>query len=136
MDMHTSKPLDLLTQIESAIEHAMTEIGVIEDLDPVEVKDQEQKRKTEYKKRKREEYVKEEAAANMEKNAELKARMERVVQKVGKPTMQRSIKKRVTKEIKEVKVDEDRLDIIRYLGEDMVMLSDEMKKNNNTMSNT
>ena len=41
MDMHTSKPLDLLTQIESAIEHAMTEIGVIEDLDPVEVKDQE-----------------------------------------------------------------------------------------------
>ena len=72
----------------------------------------------------------------MEKNAELKARMERVVQKVGKPTMQRSVKKRVTKEIKEVKVDEDRLDIIRYLGEDMVMLSDQMKNNTNTMSNT
>jgi hypothetical protein len=33
--------------------------------------------------------------------------------------MPRSTKKRIKKEVKEEKVDEDRLDVIRYLGEDM-----------------
>lgn len=68
-----------------------------------------------------------ESQANMEKNAELKARMDRVVQKVGKPLMARSTKKRIKKEVKEEKVDEDRLDVIRYLGEDMAQLSDQFK---------
>ena len=62
--------------------------------------------------------------ANMQKNAELKARMDRVVQKVGKPLMARSTKKRIKKEVKEETVDEDRIDLIRYLGEDMAQLSD------------
>ena len=65
-----------------------------------------------------------ETKANMEKNAELKARMDRVVQKVGKPLMPRSTKKRIKKEIKQEKIDEDRLDVIRYLGDDMALLSD------------
>ena len=41
--------------------------------------------------------------------------------------MGRSTKKRIKKEIKEEKVDEDRIDIIRYLGEDMAQLSDQYK---------
>ena len=63
----------------------------------------------------------------MQKNAELKARMDRVVQKVGKPLMARSTKKRIKKEVKEETVDEDRIDLIRYLGEDMAQLSDQFK---------
>jgi hypothetical protein len=43
------------------------------------VKDQEKLRKGEYKKRQREENLQAESMANMEKNAELKARMDRVV---------------------------------------------------------
>jgi hypothetical protein len=38
--------------------------------------------------------------------------------------MPRSTKKRVKKEVKEEKIDEEKLDVIRYLGEDMAMLSD------------
>ena len=38
--------------------------------------------------------------------------------------MARSTKKRVKKEVKEEKVDEDKLDVIRYLGEDMALISD------------
>lgn len=34
--------------------------------------------------------------------------------------MPRSIKKRIKKEVVEVKVDEDRLEYIRYLGEDFM----------------
>jgi hypothetical protein len=41
--------------------------------------------------------------------------------------MPRSTKKRIKKEVKEEKVDEDRLDVIRYLGEDMAQLSDQFK---------
>jgi hypothetical protein len=102
----------------------MQEITAIEGLDSVIVRDQEKLRKGEYKKRLREENLQAEMQANMEKNAELKARMDRVVQKVGKPLMARSTKKRVKKEIKEEKVDEERLDIIRYLGEDMAQLTE------------
>lgn len=42
MDAHSvSKPLDLLTMIESAIEHGMQEISVIEGIDQNIVRDQE-----------------------------------------------------------------------------------------------
>lgn len=105
----------------------MQEISVIEGLDSAIVRDQEKQRKGEYKKRQREENLQAESIANMEKNAELKARMDRVVQKVGKPLMARSTKKRIKKEVKEEKVDEDRIDLIRYLGEDMAQLSDQYK---------
>lgn len=118
-DMHTRRPLDLLTEIESAIEHAMQEIQHIEALDQVEVLKEEKARKHDYKSRVRQENQRAEAMQNEAKNAELKARMDRVVEKVGKPGMARSTKKRVRKEVKEVKVDEERMDFIRYLGEDM-----------------
>jgi hypothetical protein len=52
LDAHSvSKPLDLLTMIESAIEHGMQEISVIEGIDQGIVRDQEKLRKGEYKKR-------------------------------------------------------------------------------------
>jgi hypothetical protein len=57
----------------------MQELNVIEGLDQNIVKDQEKLRKGEYKKRQREENLQAEMMANMEKNAELKARMDRVV---------------------------------------------------------
>ena len=57
----------------------MQEINVIEGLDQNLVKDQEKLRKGDYKKRQREENLQAEMMANMEKNAELKARMDRVV---------------------------------------------------------
>lgn len=41
--------------------------------------------------------------------------------------MPRSTKKRVKKEVKEEKIDEEKLDVIRYLGEDMALLSDQFK---------
>jgi hypothetical protein len=41
--------------------------------------------------------------------------------------MARSTKKRIKKEVKEETVDEDRIDLIRYLGEDMAILSDQFK---------
>jgi hypothetical protein len=118
-DINTRKPLDLLTEIESTIEHAMQEIQHIEALDQVEVLKEEKARKHDYKSKLRAENQRLESMANEAKNAELKARMDRVVEKVGKPAMGRSTKKRVKKEVKEVKVDEERMDFIRYLGEDM-----------------
>ena len=57
----------------------MQELSAIEGLDQVMVRDQEKQRKGEYKKRLREENLHAEMQANMEKNAELKARMDRVV---------------------------------------------------------
>jgi hypothetical protein len=57
----------------------------------------------------------------------MKARMDRVVQKVGKALMPRSTKKKIKKEVVVVKVDEDRLDFMRYLGDDMIDLVDEIK---------
>ena len=47
---------------------------------------------------------------SMAKNAEIKARMDRVAKKVGKAMMLRSTKKKLKKEVVVVKVDEDRLD--------------------------
>jgi uncharacterized protein (DUF4415 family) len=99
----------------------MREISHIEHLDAQEVSKEEKLAKAEYKKRQREENLQEEREANDRKNAELKARMDRVVSKVGKPMMPRSTKKRIKKEVVEIKIDEDKLDYIRYLGEDFAM---------------
>lgn len=67
---------------------------------------------------------------SMAKNAEIKARMDRVAKKVGKAMMPRSTKKKLKKEVVVVKVDEDRLDFQRYLGEDMAEMVDEIKEKN------
>jgi uncharacterized protein (DUF4415 family) len=99
----------------------MREISHIEQLDPQEVSKEEKTCKADYKKRQREENLQIEREQNDKKNAELKARMDRVVSKVGKPTMPRSTKKRIKKELVEVKIDEDKLDYIRYLGEDFAL---------------
>lgn len=99
----------------------MREIGHIENLDPLEVVREEKTCKAEYKKHQREDNLEIEREQNDRKNMELKARMDRVVSKVGKPTMPRSTKKRIKKEVVEVKIDEDKLDYIRYLGEDFAM---------------
>lgn len=98
----------------------MVEIEQIENMDQAEVQREEKLCKGEYKKKQMAERLVAEREQNDRKNDELKARMERVVSKVGKPTMQRSTKKRVKKEVVEVKIDEDRLEYIRYLGEDFV----------------
>lgn len=99
----------------------MREINHIESLDPLEVVKEEKIAKAEYKKKQREENLQIEREQNDKKNAELKARMDRVVSKVGKPTMPRSTKVLIKKKVVEVKIDEDKLDYIRYLGEDFAL---------------
>lgn len=134
-DVHAARnPLDLLTEIESVMEHAMREISHIEEEDLDVVNKQEKERKGVYKKLQLQQKQIVEERENMAKNAELKARMDRVVEKVGKAMMPRSTKKKIKKEVVVVKVDEDRLDFMRYLGEDMAELADEIKeKNGGTM---
>lgn len=105
------------------MEFYLREIGHIENLDQAEVNREEKLRKAEFKKQQRDEMVRAEQEQNDRKNAELKARMDRVVSKIGKPTMPRSTKKRIKKEVVEVKIDEERLDQIRYLGEDFSMVA-------------
>lgn len=123
-------PLDLLTEIESVIEHAMREITHIEDVDLDVVTKQEKERKGIYKKVQLQQKQIVEERENIAKNAELKARMDRVVEKVGKAMMPRSTKKKIKKEVVVVKIDEDRLDFMRYLGEDMADMADEIKEKN------
>ncbi len=129
-DIHARNPLDLLTEIESAMEHAMLEIQHIEKEDLDVVNKEEKLCKGEYKKKQREDNVRIEQEQNDAKQADMKARMDRVVQKVGKAMMPRSTKKKIKKEVVVVKVDEDRLDFMRYLGDDMVELVDEIKQAN------
>lgn len=54
---------------------------------------------------------------NDKKNKELKARMDRVYQKLGRTAMPRSMKKKVKREKTEVKVDDLTLEKLRYLGQ-------------------
>lgn len=130
-DVHAARnPLDLLTEIESVMEHAMREISHIEDEDLDVVNKQEKERKGVYKKVQLQQKQIVEERENMAKNAELKARMDRVVEKVGKAMMPRSTKKKIKKEVVVVKIDEDRLDFMRYLGEDMAEMADEIKEKN------
>jgi ATP-dependent Lon protease len=130
-DIHAARnPLDLLTEIESVMEHAMREISHIEDQDLDVVNKQEKERKGVYKKVQLQQKQIVEERENMAKNAELKARMDRVVEKVGKAMMPRSTKKKIKKEVVVVKIDEDRLDFMRYLGEDMAEMADEIKEKN------
>lgn len=51
------------------------------------------------------------------KNDELRSRMDRVYEKVGRQIMPRSQKKSVKREVRVVQVDQDTLDRQRYLGE-------------------
>ena len=88
-------------------------------IDSKKVAYEEKERKDEYKKKVREENTKLAEEKAYAKNMELTKRMGRVVQKVGKPLMPRSMKKRIKKDVVEVKVDEDTIDYVRYLGEDM-----------------
>lgn len=94
------------------------------------VKTQEKERKGVYKKLQLQQKQIVEERENIAKNAELKARMDRVVEKVGKAMMPRSTKKKIKKEVVVVKIDEDRLDFMRYLGEDMADMADEIKEKN------
>ena len=97
----------------------MREIDHIESIDPAEVTKEEKAAKGRFKTNQREENNRIEKEQNERKNQEINARMDRVVQKSGKPTMPRSMKKKIKKEVVEVKIDDDRVDIVRYLGEDL-----------------
>ena len=108
----------------------MREISHIEQEDLDLVNKQEKERKGSYKKEQLKQKLIVEERDNMAKNLELKARMDRVVEKVGKAMMPRSTKKKIKKEVVVVKVDEDRLDFMRYLGEDMAEMADEIKEKN------
>lgn len=77
--MQTRDSIELLTEIESTIEAHIREIDHMESIDQAEVTKEEKFRKGEYKKKQREINFKEEEEANMKKNNELKARMDRVV---------------------------------------------------------
>lgn len=108
----------------------MREISHIEQEDLDLVNKQEKERKGSYKKEQLKQKLIVEDRDNQAKNLELKARMDRVVEKVGKAMMPRSTKKKIKKEVVVVKVDEDRLDFMRYLGEDMAEMADEIKEKN------
>ena len=95
----------------------MKEIKYIESIDEPEVNKEEKGLKGIYKKNQRETNQNKEAETNEKKNGELRARMDRVYQKVGRTAMPRSMKKKVKREKAEVKVDEHTLDKLRYLGQ-------------------
>lgn len=98
----------------------MVELAHIERLDQAEVLHEEKKCKADYKKKQMVDRLDAEREQNDRKKAELQARGKAVVSKVGKPTMPRSTKKGVKKEVVEFKIDEKRLEYIRYLGEDFI----------------
>ena len=116
-DLHAKQTLDILTEIEVQLETYMKEIHYIEELDESEVIREEKTLKGDYKKRQREENMNKEKEANEKKNKDLKERMKRVYEKLGRVAMPRSMKKKVKREKAEVKVDMDTLDQLRYLGE-------------------
>lgn len=95
----------------------MKEIKHIEDEDDNEVTKEEKALKGEYKRAQREKnhVIKQEQTEK--KNAELRLRMERVYQKMGRQAMPRSMKKKVKREKAVVKIDEHTLDRLRYLGQ-------------------
>ena len=88
----------------------------MEKINEDEVNTEEKSRKAVYKKDQREKNQLREKEATDKKNAELRLRMERVYEKVGRTAMPRSQKKRVKREKTEVKIDEHTLDRIKYLG--------------------
>lgn len=95
----------------------MKEIKYIEQIDENEVNKEEKGLKGIYKKEQREKNQKKEKEMNDKKNSELRARMDRVYQKLGRTAMPRSMKKKVKREKAEVKIDEHTLDRMRYLGQ-------------------
>jgi hypothetical protein len=94
----------------------MKEIKHIEDIDEAEVNKQERELKGHWKKDQREKNQKKEKEMTDKKNAELRARMDRVYERVGRTAMPRSMKKKVKREKQEVVIDEHTLDKLRYLG--------------------
>ena len=88
-------------------------------MDSKEVYNEEKDCKAAFKTRQMKDKIKADQEQDDRRNGELRARMDRVVTKVGKTTMPRSIKKRIKKEVVEVKVDEGRVDYVRYLGADI-----------------
>lgn len=102
------------------LEDKMKMIKYIEMINPASEKVvdvEERARKREHKELTREVNKARELEIVETKNKELKARMGRVYQKVGRQTMPRSQKKQVKREVREVKIDEETLDRQRYLGE-------------------
>lgn len=95
----------------------MKEIKNIEDEDENEVNREEKALKGEYKRAQREKNALIKVEQTEKKNAELRLRMERVYQKVGRQSMPRSMKKKVKREKAVVKIDEHTLDRLRYLGQ-------------------
>ena len=94
----------------------MKEINHIEEEDDTEVNKEEKALKGEYKRAQREKNALIKVEQTEKKNAELRLRMERVYQKVGRQAMPRSMKKKVKREKAVVKVDEHTLDRLKYLG--------------------
>ena len=118
-DANAKQPLDVLTEIEITLENHIKELKYIEKNEEweIEVNKEEKNLKAEYKKKQREINQNREKDANEKKNNDLKERMDRVYQKMGRVAMPRSMKKKVKREKAEIKVDQDTLDQNRYLGE-------------------
>ena len=94
----------------------MKEMKHMEDIDESEVNKQERELKSHWKKEQREKNQKREKEMTDKKNAELRARMDRKYERVGRVAMPRSMKKKVKREKQEVIIDEHTLDKMRYLG--------------------
>lgn len=100
----------MLCDIEMDIEEYMKALDNIFDIDPKEINVEERIRKGEHKKEQREKILAKEKDQQEKKNAELKARMDRVYQKLGRNAMPRSMKKKVKKEKTKVVENEDIID--------------------------
>lgn len=116
-DLHAKLTLDILTEVEITLENHMRNIDYMEKEDSVEVNKIEKNLKGDYKREQREKNANKEKEMINKKNSELKARMDRVYEKVGRVAMPRSMKKKVKREKAEVKIDEHTLDRLRYLGQ-------------------
>lgn len=94
----------------------MREIDHIQQEDEGEVNRQEKEIKSTWKKEQREKNQTREEEMTNKKNAELRARMDRVYEKFGRQAMPRSMKKKVKREKQVEVIDEHTLDRMRYLG--------------------
>lgn len=103
--------------MEVEIEDKMEQIHFIERIDEAEVIREEKAAKQAYKREVRDQKQIEKQEQIDQKNAELKSRMKRVYEKVGRQAMPRSQKKSVKREVRVVKIDQETLDRQRYLGE-------------------
>ena len=118
MDLQAKQTIDILTELEVELEENMKQLHYMEIIDEVAIRKEEKARKDLYKKDLRDQFTKKEQELIDKKNKDLQMRMERKYIKVGRTTMPRSQKKRVKREVRVVKIDQETLDRQRYLGEE------------------